>query len=156
MESMESAPDPEAIRNQLRDVERGELVSWVVYPPTPIWWPVLFGLWAASFALAVGLLDGVVRSLVQLATVLVLFTAVAWDRKRRGTYPSGRPPRELTRPMLLMVLGCVAVAGTGWAVGEQVDVWWAAVVVGLGGFGVVAWYEHEYAAVAARLRERLS
>ncbi len=151
---METDGDRDSAREQLSEVVRGEAASWVVYPPTPVWWPVSFGLWAAASALAVGLLDGAARALAQLVLVLLALLAIAWDRRRRGTYPSGRPPRELNRPILKMVLGALAVAALAWYAGEQVGVGWAAAVAGLGAFAVVARYEHEYAAVAARIRER--
>ncbi|QNN51595.1 hypothetical protein [Nocardioides mesophilus] len=152
---MESNGDRDSLREQLREIERGELVSWVVYPPTPVWWTVGFGLWAAAFALVVGLLDGFVQSLAQLGLILAMFAAIAWDRRRRGTYPSGLPPRDFRRAILTMALGAAAVAGAAWLIGEQVGTWWAAATAGVGAGVVVAWYEHEYAAIAARLRERL-
>jgi hypothetical protein len=54
-----------------------------------------------------------------------------------------------------MVLGALAVACVAWVVGAQVDVWVAAAIAGIGAWAVVAWYERAYAAVAARVRERL-
>lgn len=151
---MATTGDRDSAREQLRELERGETASWVVYPPTPVWWPASFGVWAATFAVAVGLLDGVPRSLAQLALVLLLLPALAWDRRRRGTYPSGRPPRELHAPILRMVVGAVAVAGLAWLTGVQVARWPAAAVAGIGAFVVIRLYEREYAAVAARIRER--
>jgi len=47
------------------------------------------------------------------------------------------------------------VGGLGWLLGERVSIWLAALVTGIGAFAVVAWYEHEYAVVAARIRDRL-
>jgi hypothetical protein len=152
---METDGNLDPVREQLHEIERGEVVSWVVYPPTPVWWPVGFGLWGAVFALAVGLLDGAALALTQLGLVLVLFLALAWDRRRRGTYPSGAPPREFNWAILRMVLGAVAVAGAAWLAGEQVSVWLGAVIAGVGTGIVVAWYEHEYARIAARIRERV-
>jgi hypothetical protein len=152
---MESNSHGESVRAQLEEMERGELAPWVTLPPTPAWWAVAFGLWAAGFALVVGLLEGAAQSLAQLALVLVLFAAIAWDRQRRGTYPTGRPPRDFTRAIVAMLLGAAAVAGVSWLVGVQVNVWVAAAIAGVGSWAVVARYEHEYAAIAARLREPL-
>lgn len=152
---MESNRHRDSVREQLDEIERGELVSWVVYPPTPAWWAAGFGLWAATLALVAGLLDGGARSLAQLVLVLLMFLTIAWDRRRRGTYPSGLPPRDFYRPILRMLLGALAVAGVAWVVGAQVSVWVAAAIAGLGSWAVVARYEHEYAVVAARIRERL-
>jgi hypothetical protein len=145
----------DGVHEQLRAMERGESASWIVYPPTPSWWPVAFGAWAAVFALVVGTLDGVPKSLAELGLVVLMAVAMGWDRRRRGTYPSGKPPRELRPAMLVLVLGAVAVAGVAWWSGERLGVGVAAAVAGVGAYAVDAWYEHEYAAVAARLRERL-
>ena len=154
METNRNGGDP--LAEQLREIERGESASWVVYPPTPIWWPVGFGLWAAALALAIGLLDGLVQALAQLGLTLLMVGVMAWDRRRRGTFPSGQPPRELVPPMVRMVAGAAVVAGLAWWAGETVDVWLAAAIAGAGSAAVVASYEREYAGVAARLRERLA
>src|SRR4051812_11561793 len=142
---MESDDPRDSLRAQLDEIERGEQASWVVYPPTPLRWPVGFGCWAAAFTLVVGSLDGIVQALTELVLVLVLLAMMAWDRRRRGTYPNGRPPRELHGAILRMVLGAVVVGGLGWLLGERVSIWLAALVTGIGAFAVVAWYEHEYA-----------
>lgn len=152
---METDSDGDSLPEQLHEIERGEAASWVVYPPTPLWWPVALGLWAATLALVIGLLDGTAQAITQLAMVLVIGLMLAWDRRRRGTYPSGRPPRDLHRVIFLMVLGAAAVAGTAWLAGEQISVWAAAAIAGVGAYAVVSWYEHEYAVIAARIRDRL-
>src|SRR5262245_41189236 len=144
---MESNSHRDSVREQLHEIERGEAASWVVYPPTPIGWPVGFGLWAAAFALVIGLLDGAVQGLVQVGLALAIGLAVAWDRRRRGTYPSGRPPRELRGAIARMLLGAAAVGGLAWLAGEQASVSLAAAIAGVGSFAVIAWYEHEYAVI---------
>jgi hypothetical protein len=151
---MESDGRRDSVREQLNEIERGELASWVVYPPTPRWWAPAFGGWAAVLTLVIGLLDGFVLALAQLGLVLVMFLVIAWDRRRRGTYPSGRPPRDFNGAMLRLVLGAAGVAIGAWLVADHVSVWLAAAVAGLGSWAVVAWYEHDYAAVASRLRGR--
>jgi len=152
---MESNEHGESVRAQIDEIQRGELAPWVTFPPTPAWWAIAFGGWAACFTLVVGLLDGAVQSFAQLALVLVLFTMIAWDRRRRGTYPTGRPPRAFTGAVVRMLIGVAAVAGLAWLVGAQVSVWVAAAIAGVGSWAVVARYEREYASIAARLREGL-
>jgi hypothetical protein len=152
---METNGGHDSTRQQLDAVTRGEAAAWIDYPPTPVWWAVGFGAWAAAFALVVGLLDGRTQSLAMLALVLVLAVPVTWDRRRRGTYPTGRPPRELNGPILRMVLSVSVIGGLAWLAGEQVSVWLAAATAGGGAFAVVLRFEHEYAAAAGRLRERL-
>ena len=156
LSNMESNQDHDSVKEQLREIERGEAASWVVYPPTPAWWPVFFGLWSAALVLAIGLLDEKTRSLAQLGLVVVLLAFLAWDRRRRGTYPSGAPPRELTCAIVGLTAACLAVAGLAWLVAAQVNPWVAAVLAGVGAWAADAWYEHRYAAVAARIRERLA
>ncbi len=153
---MESQSEHDSVRRQLHEIERGEAASWVVYPPTPAWWPVAYGIWAAAFALVVGLLEGGAKSLSQLGLICLVGVMAVWDRRRRGTYPTGRPPRALNGPILRMVAGAVAVAVAAWVAGELVGVWPAAAVAGLGAWAVVTFYEREYAAVAADIREGLA
>jgi len=145
----------ESIRAQLDEIDRGELAPWVSLPPTPLGWALAFGLWAAAFALVIGLLDGAAQSFAQLTLVLLLFGMIAWDRRRRGTYPTGRPPRDFTWAVVRMFLGAAAVASAAWLVGEHVSVWVAAAIAGVGAWAVVARYEREYAAIAARIRGQL-
>lgn len=152
---MESNAHRESVHAQLDEIQRGELAPWVTVPPTPAWWAIAFGAWTAGFVLVVGLLDGAVQSFAQLGLVLVLFVMIAWDRRRRGTYPTGRPPQAFTSAVVRMLLGAAAVAGVAWLVGELVSVWAAVAIAGVGSWAVVARYEHEYAAIAARLREPL-
>jgi len=54
-----------------------------------------------------------------------------------------------------MFLGAAAVASAAWLVGEHVSVWVAAAIAGVGAWAVVARYEREYAAIAARIRGQL-
>lgn len=146
----------ESVREQFRELQRGEAASWVFYPPTPVWWPLGYGIWAAVFALVVGLLDGTGQAVAQLVLTLMIGVTVAWDRRRRGAFPSGRPPREFRGAILRMLLGAAVVGGLAWLAGERASVWIAAAVAGVGSFAVVSRYEREYAGIATRLRERLT
>ena len=152
---MESNSRPDSVRAQLDEIERGELASWVTLPPTPAWWPLAFGLWAGALALVIGLLEGAAQAFAQLGLVLTLGLVIGWDRRRRGTYPIGLPPHDFVGAVVRMVLGSAAVAGAAWLAGAHVGVWSAAAIAGVGSWAVVARYEHEYAAIAARIRERL-
>lgn len=145
----------EDIQEQLHQIERGETASWVVYPPTPLWWALLFGVWAGVFALTLGFLDDLTQSLVLLALVLVLFVVMAWDRRRRGTYPSGCPPRELHPAIGLLVAGAIIIGVACWLVGTLLDVWLATGLAVVLSTALIAWYERRYAVIAARVRERL-
>jgi len=152
---METNRPRNELRQQLQEIERGENASWVVYPPTPAWWAVGFGLWAAALTLTIGRLEGIVQALIELGLVAVMGGAMVWDRRRRGTYPTGRPPRELRPAIGRLVLGAIVVGGVAWLVGAQLSVGLAAVTAAVGAWAVVSWYEHSYAAIAARVRDRL-
>ena len=152
---MESHRDRDALQEQLHEIERGESASWVVYPPTPFWWALGFGLWAGGLALVIGLMDGLPQALTQLGLVLLMLLSMALDRRRRGTYPTGSPPRELNPAIARMAAGAAVVGGVSWFAGEQLGVWPAVAFAAVGAWAVVAWYEHEYAVIAARVRERV-
>jgi hypothetical protein len=152
---METNRPRNELQEQLHEIERGESASWVVYPPTPAWWAVGFGLWAAALTLTIGSLEGIVEALIELGLIVVMGGLMAWDRRRRGTYPTGRPPRELRPAIVRLVMGAIVVGGVAWLVGAQFSVVLAAVIAAVGAWAVVSWYEHSYAAVAGRLRERL-
>lgn len=152
---METNPRDD-LQEQLHEIERGESASWVVYPPTPAWWAIGFGLWAAALALTIGWLGGILQALVELGLIAVMGGVMAWDRRRRGTYPTGRPPRELRATIGLFVLGAIVVGGVAWFVGAQFSVGLAAVIAACGTWAVVSWYEHSYAVFAARVRERMT
>ena len=151
---METDGQSDWVQEQLHAIERGEPASWVVCPPTPWWWAVGFGCWSAALALVIGVLDGAAQAFTQLGLIVILGLMTVWDRRRRGTCPRGRPPREFNRAILRLVLEATVVGGLAWLAGEQVGVWPAAAVAGVGSWAVVSRYEHAYAAIAARLRER--
>ena len=54
-----------------------------------------------------------------------------------------------------LVLGAIVVGGVVWLVGAQLSVGLAAAIAAVGAWAVVSWYEHSYAAIAARVRDRL-
>src|SRR4051794_40929483 len=116
------------LRQSLREAERGEAATWIDYPPTPRWWSPMFGLWSAVFALNVGYVDGWVGGVVNLVLAALMGGVIVWQRRRRGTFPTGRPPRELRAAFVGLFVGAAAIALVSWLVGELVAVWTAAVV----------------------------
>lgn len=153
---MESSNGSNPLQEQLQEIERGESAAWVVYPPTPAWWAVGFGLWAATLTVVIGLLDGIAGSLALLGLVAVMFGVMAWDRRRRGTYPNRRPPRELRPAIARLVIGATVVGVVAWVAGAQGSIASATAIAAIGAWAVVVWYERQYALIAARIRERLS
>lgn len=143
------------LRQSLLDAERGEAAAWIDYPPTPRWWSPMFGVWAAVFAASTGYVRGLPGALVTLVLAAFMGGVIGWQRRVRGTFPTGRPPRELTASFLGLFAGAAVIALLAWLVGVQVAVWAAAVVAGLGSWALVAWYERTYARVSDRVRDRL-
>ncbi|QIG42843.1 hypothetical protein G5V58_08730 [Nocardioides anomalus] len=139
----------------LRAAERAEAAPWVELPTTPAWYPPAVGLWAGALTLALGLLDGVARSLALVVLVGAELGFLAWYRRYRGTMPTGWAPRELRPVLLLFVVGLAVVAGLALVlclVGQPVT---AAVAVLVLTTPLVWWYERAYAAAAAATRARL-
>jgi hypothetical protein len=143
------------LRESLREAERGEASTWIDYPPTPRWWAPMFGAWSAVLAANIGYVGGPVGALVSLALAAFMGGVIAWQRRVRGTFPTGRPPRELNRSLLLLAGGAAAIGMAAWLIGATVAVWLAVVLAGVGSWALVAWYERAYARDAERVRRRL-
>jgi hypothetical protein len=153
---METDDSRRALAAQLHEIDRGQAAPWVICPPMGWWWPAAFGVWSATYTLTTGLLDGFVGSALQLLHVLVMLAAIRWMRRVRGTYPSGRAPRELRGPFALVFGGGVVVALWVWGVFVWLGPWVAALAALVLAWSLVAAYERSYARAAARVRERLA
>lgn len=149
-----STEEREDLAAQLRETERGEAASWVTYPPSPWWWPLAFGAWTFLYVLALGLLDGVAQAGATFPLALVMVGVIAWERRRRGSWPTGRPPQQLRRPMTVLFAGLLGIAGVAWLVGKTVGTWPAAALAGVAVAGLVWWYGAAYDRVATQLRGR--
>lgn len=145
----------EQILAQLRETERGEAAAWVSYPPTPAWWPFLFGAWTFLYAGVIGWLSDLPQAGAMLVLAVGIGLLVRWDRGRRGAWPTGRAPREIKRLMTVFFACCLAVAGLGWLVGETVGTLAAALVSAVVVTALVWWYGAAYDRAAAEVRERL-
>jgi hypothetical protein len=143
------------LRQSLREAERGEAATWIDYPPTPRWWAPMFGVWAAVLAANIGYVGGLVGALVTLALAAFMGGVIGWQRRVRGTFPTGRPPRELNGSMFRLMGGAAVLAVAAWAIGALVAVWLAVVLTGVGSWALVEWYERAYARDAERVRRRL-
>lgn len=141
---------------ELRQADRAAAAPWIDYPATPAWYPVATGLWAALFCLTMAIPDeSPKRALALLALVLIELAFVAWYRRRRGTWPRGRAPEEISKVMRAFVLGALAVLGVVGLTLWLAAPWVAAIVAFVVVTPSVAWYERVYAAAAARARTRL-
>jgi hypothetical protein len=148
---MESNPD---IAQELRQADRAAAAPYVDYPATPAWYPPATGLWAAAFCLSTALGSATRAAVLGLLVVLELGLAT-WYRRRRGTWPRGRAPREL-RPVLVgFVSGAVVIGGGLGALLALTEAWIAAAVAFVLVTLAVGWYERAYARAAARTRARL-
>lgn len=153
LSNMESNRDA---AESLRQADRAAAAPYVDYPPTPRWYPLATGLWAAVFCLAMALPDDrPLRGLAMVGLAVVEGAFIGWYRRYRGTWPRGRAPEEIRRVLLRFVVGAavvVAVVGlTLWLTSP----WVAAVVALVVVPPAVARYERAYADAAARTRVRL-
>ena len=148
----------EEIREQQRVAERAAAAPYVDYPPTPLWYPPLMGLWAfaATVLFTHPHASGAVRVVGELVLLAAVFALVWWQRRVRGVWPTGRAPREIRRVMAGFVAGTVVVVGLVVGLRVAANVWVAAgvalVVVTMG----LVWYEKAYARASDRVRERLA
>lgn len=145
-----------ALRERVREADRAAAAPYVDYPASPGWYAPLFGLWAAAFVLVVGLVDNPAwRSGGLLVLALACGVIIGWQRRRRGTWPRGKPPAEIRRVTVGFVIGAAVVIGIGalllWLTPTAVAAPVSFVVVTAG----VWWYDRAYARAADRTRARL-
>jgi hypothetical protein len=156
LSGMETDDSRDAMVQQLREIEWGQAAPWVSYPPMQWWWAMAFGVWTGTYTLTMGLLDGITQGAVQLLHLLLMLAAVWWMRRVRGTYPTGRSPRELRGSFVLLFGGAVLVALAIWGCYALMGSWVAAGIGVVLAWGLVAAYERTYARASARVRERLA
>lgn len=151
---MESEQDLAA---QLRAAERAAAAPYVVFPPTPRWYPPAVGTWAATLLALFAWGPGTATFAVGLVALLAVELGfLRWYARRHGAMPSLRQPPAEFRPAFrryaVGVAVVVALVALAWVlVGEwaAVATTWVAVTAGLAG------YERLYAEAARRTRERL-
>lgn len=145
----------EAALQQLQDIERAQAATWLDHPATPWWWAPYFAVWSGALVLSVGYLPGWGSALGNLALVAASAFLIGYQRRHRGTWPTGDVPQELHRPLWMLLVGAVAVMAAATALGFLVSVWVSAVVTGVLA-GLLVWrYERDYARAAERARRRL-
>ena len=142
----------------MRATDRAAAAPWTDYPPTPLWYPPVTGVWAGLLVAVIGQRGA--HPAVALAGLLVLvaleYAFLVWYRRYRGTMPASVPPAEFRAPMARLLLGVAVIAGLAWLTDQLVGLGGAAVVVAVLVTVLIAWYETAYAAAAAATRERLS
>lgn len=140
----------------LRQADRAAAAPYIDYPPTPRWYPLATGLWAAVFCLAMAIpADSPLRALALLGLVVVELAFLMWYRRYRGTMPRGRAPEEIRQVLLRFVVGAAVVLAVVGLTLWLASPWVAAVVALVVVPPAVAWYERAYADAAARTRARL-
>jgi hypothetical protein len=152
---MESYSDPGAA---LAVAERAAAAPYVDYPPTPKWYPLAAGAWAALVVLVMS--GAWSRPAVFIPLLVALIVAegafLVWYRRYRQIMPSMRhAPREINAAFGRYFVGLALVVGV--CVGVYVTLGSLAcaavtlVVVTAG----LALYERDYASAAAATRARL-
>lgn len=151
----------DAIREELRVAERAAAAPYADYPKDPWWTAPGFGALAALFVVGVNLgaqpqVPGWAATLPSALVVLGSGGYLWWQRRRRGTMPSGRAPREISRVLWWFVLGAAVVAVALFVLADLAPLWLgvpAAFVLAAAG---VACFGRAYDRAAARVRERLA
>jgi hypothetical protein len=150
--------ESDEVREVLGARDRSRVMRWTDYPPTPRWYPVAFGVWAAALTVAFTVLDDTdLKVPAVLALIAVEIGFLRWYvRYRGGAMPTGAAPRELRGPIALFVAAAVAVLVGVAALTAWVSPWAAAVFALVASAAAVAWYERAYAVAAGRARDRLA
>jgi hypothetical protein len=152
---MVSNMESNEIRDALRAADRAEAAPWIDYPPTPRWYPVATGVWAASLVLAFQIDQSFLRAMVVLALVGVELAFLGWYRRYRGTMPKGTAPKEFRSAINLFALINVLTAAVVVATSLAGLPWLGALIALVAVTANFTWYERAYADAARRARERL-
>lgn len=148
--------ESDEIRQALREADRAEAAPWIDYPPTPRWYPVAVGLWAALITLALTTLGQQLRVPAVLALIAIEIGFIRWYvRFRHGVMPIGPAPREFRRSVALFVVGAALVLAMAYGLTALVSHWVAGGAVLVVVPVLLTWYERAYADAARRARERL-
>ena len=146
------------IRDALRAADRAEAAPWTDYPPTPWWYPVGFGLWAAALTIAFTILDDTPAKVpAVLALIAVEIGFLRWYvRYRQGVMPTGPAPHEFRGPIALFVAGAALVVLGIAGLAAWIGPWVAAAFALVAATSLVSWYERAYGDAARRARDRLT
>lgn len=147
--------ESDEIREAMLEADRAAAAPWVEYPPTPRWWPYLFAAWTLVFALNIGYVDGLPQALGTLLLAIVMGVVTGWQRLRRGTYPTGRGPRELRASFVYLIVGAGVIALVAWLTSMTVAPWLGAIAAAILAFFLITTYERVYERAAEQIRARL-
>ena len=149
------------VRDRLRAAEWGAAAPYVDYPKDP-WWVVPgFGALASLFVLGVNIgeradVPDVVAALLMALVALSSWGYVSWQRRRRGTAPSGKAPREIDRVLWWFVVGAVVVAVALFVLADWAPLWLGVPVAFVLTAAGMFWFGSAYARASAKVRERLA
>lgn len=155
-----SGVESDEIRDRLRTDEQAAAAPYLNYPTDP-WWVVPgFGVAASLFVLGVNLhaqpdVSDWVGTALQALVVVCAWGYAWWQRRRRGTMPSGRAPREVNRALWGFIVGAVVVAVALFVLADWTPLWVgtpAAFVLASAG---MLWFGRAYDRASAKARERL-
>jgi len=150
------------IREQLLEAERAAAAPYVIYPKDPWWYPVLVGfigpLLVLVFTQTIGAFAGKTTwgALPSLAITLIALYIVFDQRRRRGTMPRGKAPRELRGVYRWYFTGAVVVAISIGALALLAPIYVSLPASFLLAFGGIMWFGAAYERAAARVRARLA
>lgn len=151
----------EGLREQIRAAERAAAAPYVDYRPDPWWVAPGFGLIAALLVLGIGLRSqtnapGWASTVPMAAVVVCVLVYVRWQRRRLGTLPSGKAPREVRRVLRVYIVAGLLVGLGLFLLADLVSLWWGLPIAFAVTTGAMAWYISAYSHAAERVRERLT
>lgn len=149
------------LRERLLLAERAAAAPYVDYPRDPWWIAPGFGLLAVLFVLGINLRErpdgsGWLGSLMSLAVVLAAGGFLRWQRRRRGTMPAGKAPREVKRVLVGFVVGASIVAVALFTLADTAPLWLALPAAFAVTTAGMLWYGAAYDHAAAKVKERLA
>jgi hypothetical protein len=144
------------LRQQLREIERGESAPWIAEPPAPAARTAGMALACGALVLIATRVDPPLQGPAQLVVLAGILLTRLRERRRRGTEPAGPMPRELRGGHRAMLLAVVALNLAALVVGEQVSALPGVALALVGTFAVLTAHQRHCAAAVARLRHRLA
>lgn len=150
------------IREQLREAERAAAAPYVVYPKDPWWVVLLLSLVLPLMCVALAQTqDGAGGAgpwlfVPSVAISGIVITVASVQRRRRGTFPAGKAPRELRRVYLGYSIGALVLGLTAVVLGFRAPLSVSLPIAFALNAGGLLWFGVAHDRAATRIRARLA